>query len=149
MSVVDHNLIGVTHTNPDFVAPGRELHVQDGGAGFEFVHDFFGNAVDHLDCVVQGVGKVDPDLTAIRARNGENRLAMYVDRSDWLERDAVQPDPRLGLCAAHARREAQRVHLAVQGPGAGGGRFQLSQRESGESGHGRWGGGRGGRGVRI
>ncbi len=51
--------------------------------GFQFVHNAHARHINDLHRVIQGVGEVHPDLSTIRAGNGEHRLTMNGDTSNF------------------------------------------------------------------
>src|SRR5690606_8034267 len=87
--VPDLDFAAVAYRQPELVAAGGELHVQDRRPGFQGGDDLVGFAVDHLHLMVIRVGEVDPNLPGIRAGHDEDRLAGYLDGAGLLPAAAV------------------------------------------------------------
>ena len=64
------------------LAAWRELHVQDGLAGFQRLHDLAGQCVDHFNPGIIREGVIHPDLPPVGACHDEYRLALDLDSPD-------------------------------------------------------------------
>src|SRR5690606_32030710 len=91
--VPDLDFAAVAYRQPELVAAGGELHVQDRRPGFQGGDDLVGFAVDYLHLMVVRVGEVDPDLPGIWACHDDARLAGTPDCALLLLSTAMHHHP--------------------------------------------------------